>query len=190
MAIPKRVAQRIRTAVRKFRPILQEARNADRNEQDTVTVVTDMLAQIFGYDKYSELTAQYEVRGTYCDLAVTVGGRLRFLVEVKSVDKSLKDNHLRQAADYAAKEGVQWIVLTNGVEWQIHSMIFERPVRHEHVFTLDMLSEDRDLHELIYLLTREAIKKRALADFRAQREALGRHFVAAVVGRLARLSQE
>ena len=59
MAIPKKVAARIKPGLRKFRKILEEARTADRSEQDTVTIVTDMLAEIFGYDKYEELTGEY-----------------------------------------------------------------------------------------------------------------------------------
>jgi hypothetical protein len=36
---------------------------------DTVIIVTDVLAEVFGYDKYSELTAEFAISGTYCDLA-------------------------------------------------------------------------------------------------------------------------
>ena len=162
MAVPKRVADRIKLGLRTFRRILEDARNADRSEQDTVTIVTDMLADIFGYNKYSELTGEYAIRGTYCDLAVKIDGKVKYLIEVKAVDKSLKENHLRQATDYAAKEGIEWVTLTNGIQWQAYRMIFEQPVRFEHVFTIDLLEGGSELPEMIYMLCREGIAKQAL----------------------------
>lgn len=181
MAIPKRVTNRIKAGLRTFRRVLEDARTADRSEQDTVTIVTDMLADVFGYDKYSELTGEYAIHGTYCDLAVKVDGKLKYLVEVKAVDKSLKENHLRQATDYAAKEGIEWVVLTNGVQWQAYRMIFEQPVSFEHVFTMDVLSGGPELVEMAYMLSREGITKQALDEYHEQRQILNRHVISAVV---------
>lgn len=181
MAVPKRVADRIKSGLRTFRRVLEDARSADRSEQDTVTIVTDMLAAIFGYDKYSELTGEYAIRGTYCDLAVKVDGKIKYLIEVKAVDKSLKENHLRQATDYAAKEGIEWVALTNGVEWQAYRMIFEQPVSFEHVFTMNLLEGGSDLIEMIYMLSREGITKQALDEYHEQRQILNRHVVSAVL---------
>lgn len=181
MAIPKKAQDRIKAGVKKFQRILQEARSADRSEQDTVTIVTDMLASIFGYDKYSEITGEYLIRATYCDLAVRLDGKVKYLIEVKAIDKSLKDNHLRQATDYAAKEGIEWVVLTNGVEWQAYRMIFEQPVRFEHVFTIDFLCGGSDFVELVFMLSREGILKSALDDYHEQRQVLNRHVISAVL---------
>ncbi len=181
MTIPKRVADRIRSGLKTFARVLADARNADRSEQDTVTIVTDMLADIFGYDKYSELTGEYAIRGTYCDLAVKVDDKIKYLVEVKAVDKSLKESHLRQATDYAAKEGIEWVVLTNGVEWQAYRMLFEQPVRFEHVFTMNVLEDGSELTEAVFMLSREGIAKQALDDYHEQRQILNRHVIAAVV---------
>jgi predicted type IV restriction endonuclease len=181
MAMPKRVADRIKSGLRTFKRVLADAQAADRSEQDTVTIVTDMLADVFGYDKYAELTGEYAIRGTFCDLAVKVDDKIRYLVEVKAVDKSLKENHLRQATDYAAKEGIEWVVLTNGIEWQAYRMIFEQPVRFEHVFTIDVLAGNAELTEMVYMLSREGIVKSALDEYHEQRQILNRHMVAAVV---------
>ena len=181
MAIPKRVADRIKSGLRTFKGILEDARNADRSEQDTVTIVTDMLADIFGFNKYSELTGEYAIRGTYCDLAVKIDGKVKYLIEVKAVDKTLKENHLRQATDYAAKEGIEWVALTNGIEWQAYRMIFEQPVRFEHVFTIDLLAGGSELPEMIYMLSREGIVRQALDEYHEQRQILNRHVISAVV---------
>lgn len=181
MAIPKRVADRIRSGLRTFRRILEDARSADRSEQDTVTIVTDMLAAIFGYDKYSELTGEYAIRGTYCDLAVKIEGKVKYLIEVKAVGKSLKENHIRQATDYAAKEGIEWVALTNGVEWQAYRMIFEQPVSFEQVFTMNLLEGGSELVEMIYMLSREGITKEALDEYHEHRQILNRYVVSALL---------
>jgi hypothetical protein len=122
MSVPKRVEARIRSGLKKFTPILDAARKADRSEEDTVTIVRDVLAEVLGYDKYADITGEYQIRGTYCDLAVRVDDKVRFLIEVKAVDRTLKEAHLRQATDYAAKEGIEWVILTNGIEWREHCL--------------------------------------------------------------------
>ena len=181
MAIPKKVQTRIKASLRKYRKVLEDARKADRSEQDTVTIITDMLADIFGYDKYSEITGEYCIRGTYCDLAVRIGGKVRFLMEVKAIGKDLKETHLRQATDYAAKEGIEWVVLSNGVEWQAYRMIFEQPVRYDHVFTIDFVTGGDDLNEMIYMLSREGITKDAIAEYHEQRQVLNAYHLTALI---------
>lgn len=88
--VPKRVAERIVAGIKRFQPVLSDARSRDVGESDTVTIVKDMLAEVFGYDKYAELTSEYSIRGTYCDLATKIDGTLQALIEVKAVGLDLK----------------------------------------------------------------------------------------------------
>jgi hypothetical protein len=46
-------------------------------------VVKDMLADIFGFDKYNEVTSEHQIRGTFCDLAIRIDGKVQFLIEAK-----------------------------------------------------------------------------------------------------------
>jgi len=57
--IPAAVVKRLSTAVPKFKKVLASARERDINESDTVTIITDMLEEIFGFDKYSEITREH-----------------------------------------------------------------------------------------------------------------------------------
>ena len=181
MSMPKKVKARLKAGLKKFRPIIDEARKADKSEQDTVTIVTDILADVLGYDKYSDITGEYQIRGTYCDLAVKVDDKVRFLIEVKAADKTLKDNHLRQATNYAAKEGIEWVILTNAVVWHVHRMIFEKPVRDERVFTLNLLADNSDVLKTLYLLSIEGAKKKAIRQYHEQIRALNRFSLVAAV---------
>ena len=55
--LSKRAEERINTGLKRFQPILASAKARDVNESDTVVIVTDLLQEIFGYDKYSEITS-------------------------------------------------------------------------------------------------------------------------------------
>ena len=66
--IPQKVARRLSFGLKQFQPILESAKSRDVNESDTVVIVTDILSEIFGYDKYNEVTSEYAIKGTYCDL--------------------------------------------------------------------------------------------------------------------------
>ena len=84
--IPKKVQSRFVAGIKKFQPILNAAKTKDINESDTVVIITDMLSELFGFDKYSEITSEYAIKKTFCDLAIKVDGKLRFLIEAKLLD--------------------------------------------------------------------------------------------------------
>src|SRR5690606_14309035 len=111
----RKVHERITVALRNYLPIIALQKARDVSEADTVTLVKDLMADLFGYDKYAELTSEYAIRGTYCDLAVKFEGKLVLLAEVKAIGTSLDDKHVKQAVDYAANQGCEWVILTNGI---------------------------------------------------------------------------
>src|ERR1041384_587552 len=182
--VPARVADRIAKGLKKFQPILTASKTRDDGEADTVMIVTDMLAEIFGYDKYSELTAEHNIRGTFCYLATKIDGTLQALIEVKAVGHELKDGHVKQAVDYAANQGVEWVVLTNGVTWRIYKVTFAKPIDKELVVQLDICTLDSkaDEHvESLYLLCKEGWVKSVLGDYHTRKQALSRFFIGAMV---------
>ena len=61
--IPSSVVKRLTSTVPKFKKILAKAKERDVNESDTVTIITDMLEEIFGFDKYSEITREFAIQG-------------------------------------------------------------------------------------------------------------------------------
>jgi hypothetical protein len=183
-SIPKRVADRLCTTAKRFQTVLTAAKSRDVNESDTAIIVTDILAEIFGYDKYSEVTSEFAIRGTACDLAIKVEGKVQFLIEVKAIGLDPKDNHLKQAVDYGANQGVEWVVLTNGHLWRIYRVIFGKPISQELVGEFDFLTLDCKSEEnlqLLYLLSKEALSKDVLDDFHNQRQALSRFSIAAML---------
>lgn len=182
--IPGKVETRIKEGIRRYRAVLESAKARDVGEADTSTIVKDILSEICGYDKYSEITAEFQIKGTYCDLAIKLDGKLALLVEVKAIGSELKEAHTKQAVDYAANQGVEWVILTNGVVWQIYRVTFGQPIGQEMLLSIDLLTFDpkNEGHVAgLYLLCREAHTKSLLAEYHQQRQALSRFFMGAVV---------
>lgn len=179
--LPKRVAERVVSGLKRFQPIIAAAKARDVNESDTVVIVTDLLQEIFGYDKYSEITSEHMIRGTYCDLAVNIGGSLACLIEVKAIGLELKEQHVKQAVDYAANQGCEWVALTNAVDWRVYRVSFGKPIEHELVVDLDLLAVNArkpDDVELVGLLAKEGWQKANLGEYHNQRQALSRFTLA------------
>lgn len=183
-AIANRVKDRLTTGIKRYIPILASAKSRDVNESDTVTIITDMLADIFGYDKYSEITSEYVIRNTYVDLAIKLDGTLQMLMEVKAIGLDLKESYIKQAVDYAANLGTEWVVLTNGMIWQVYKVSFVKPIGQDLVLEIDFTNfnpKDSDHIESLYLLTKEGMSRSTLSDYYIQRQALSRFFIGSMV---------
>lgn len=179
--IPKRVQDRLVAGLRKYQPIVRRLRERDISEADTVTVIKDMLSDIFGYDKYNELTSEQQIRGTFCDLAIKAGDKIHYLAEVKAAGTTLADSHLRQAVNYGAHHGIEWVLLTNAITWKIYRIRFGQPISWDEVccFDIDELSSrSQDDLAKIHMLSRECISTDALEAFHRQAQILNRHVIA------------
>lgn len=183
-SVPKRVSERFAKQVGKYKGVLKRAHDRDVNESDTVTIITDMLASVFGYDKYTEVTSEQAIRGTYCDLAIKVDDDIRFLIEVKAIGLDLKEAHLRQALNYGANNGVPWIVLTNGIIWEVHRVKFDRPIDHELVCQfnfLDLTARKTEDQKKLFILCKEGLSKDAIGEFHTRVQSLNRFVIAAII---------
>lgn len=182
--VPRKVADRLTAGIKRYQPVLANAKLRDIGEADTVTIVKDLLADVFGYNKYSELTSEYAIRGTYCDLAIKIDGTLQTLIEVKAIGLELKDHHVKQAIDYAANQGVDWVLLTNGSQWRVYHVVFAKPIGQELIVDIDFCALNArsaaDIEKL-YLWCKEGWQKSVLGEYRDQKQALSRFSVAAVI---------
>jgi predicted type IV restriction endonuclease len=115
-----------------------------------------------------EVTSEFAVRGTYCDLAIKLEDKVQFVVEAKAIGMALKDAHMKQACDYGANHGVPWVLLTNGIEWKLYRIRFEQPINFDLVCTFDFLSlnaKDHKDQEILFMLSKEGILKNSREDF-------------------------
>lgn len=182
--IPAKVETRIKDALKRYKPVIEQAKARDIGEADTSTLVKDILADLFGYDKYTEITAEYQIKGTYCDLAIKLEGKLALLIEVKAIGLDLKEAFIKQAVDYAANQGIEWVVLTNAVTWQVYKIGFGKPITNDLLMSLSFLALDpknpADI-ESLYLLSREAQGKSLLDEYHEQKQALSKYCIGALL---------
>jgi len=184
MAIPNKIRDRITSNLRRLLPVLEQQRIRDVSEADTVTLVKDLLSEVFGYDKYADLTSEYAIRGTYCDLAVKIENKLTLIVEVKAIGMQLDDRHIKQAVDYASNQGIEWVILTNAAVWKLFHVIFSKPIDKRQVAELDLFGIDLKREaclETLYLFTKEGVKKGAHIDLRDRQDATSRFLLAALL---------
>jgi hypothetical protein len=178
MKINKKTQDRLVAGLKKYQPIVRKLAARDISEADTVTVIKDMLTDIFGYDKYAELTSEQQIRGTFCDLAIQVEGKIHYLAEVKSAGTTLNENHLRQAVNYGAHQGIEWIILTNAIIWKIYRLKFGQPIDWEEVYSFDMgalSARTQDDLEKLFML---CISSDVLQAYHKQAQILNRFVIA------------
>src|SRR4029450_437214 len=158
--------ERVRLAIRRFTKPLADLTARDANEGDTRLLVTDFLCDGLGFDKYADLTTEYQVKGEFADYGVRIDRELVAFIEVKRVATKLSTRHLRQVEMYAVNEGVEWIILTNGSVWQVYHLTGGLPVVIDLPLEVDLLGAEPPAHKvnLLFYLSRESLKKRHVAQ--------------------------
>lgn len=156
--------ERMKAAIKKFSKPLADLVARDANEGDTRLLVTDMLCDGFGFDKYSELTTEYRVKGEFADYGIRLEKDLIAFLEVKRVNTKLSSKHLRQVESYAVNEGVEWVILTSGVVWQVYHITGGLPVVVDLALEVDLLGEETNTQKAnqLYYLTKESLKRRQI----------------------------
>jgi predicted type IV restriction endonuclease len=172
-ALPKweqTARDRVKTFLPKSIKPIQGLMERDAVEADTRMLVTDFLCDVLGYDKYEDLTAEYQVKGDFADFGIRVDKQLKAFVEIKRVKQDLNKTHLRQVESYALREGVVWAILTNVRVWELYRV---EPVVGEQseltlMFSVDLLDDAVSIKkksELLYLISREAIQKKVIDEY-------------------------
>ncbi|MHB1001173.1 MAG: hypothetical protein ACYC27_18170 [Armatimonadota bacterium] len=167
----ERAKERIRKYIDRYIPILQAASQRGISEEDTSTIVQSMMVDILGYDRFSELTGQFAVKGRWADWAVRVDDNLYYFIEVKSLGTKLRDKDLFQVTSYSRQHSLDWAILSTGDIWECHRVASGQDT--EEFFSIKMLDESQPIDEKInyfYLLSREAFSKGILDESWSQRE--------------------
>lgn len=172
----EKALERIKKGLRRMTGIVERAQRDDYKEADTRKIVSDMLCEYLGWDKFENLTAEQMIGSRYADYVVKTSKEDVFVVEVKQIGMKLKETHLNQARQYAVDEGIDWVILTNGDEWQAYRTQLEGKIPvTKHVFTVRLSDPDvkpADKAQLFYLFSEEANRKKEIEDYYQRRVAL------------------
>jgi len=153
------------TQLTKYAQVFKDARERGVNESDTVMYLIRMFGDVLGYDSLSgEISKEVAIKDRYCDFCVKLDGAIEYLVEVKSAaHKALKSKDIEQAENYASRSGISWVLLTNGVEWQLYHLVFAEGegITHDLIFAFNLIEEaeanlDR-IWSMLSMITKEGI---------------------------------
>lgn len=158
--------ERVKAAIKKFSKPLADLVARDANEGDTRLLVTDFLCDGLGYDKYQDLTTEYEVKGDFADYGVRIDKDLVAFIEVKRCTTKLTTRHLRQVEMYAVNEGVEWLILTSGVVWQVYHLTGGLPVIVDLAFDVNVLGDETVAQKAgqLYYISKESLKRRQIDE--------------------------
>lgn len=182
--VPVKVERRIKANLNKYKKILRNAEEREFREANTVPIVMEMLADLMGWDKFEEISREYEIKKTYCDIGIEINGKLKLLVEVKAIYNKLSEDHLKQASDYAARKGIDWVILTNGIEWRAYKVILKDKIVDENIFNLNFLeinARNKKALEQIYSISKEGILKHVLRDMYSEKQVTNRYTIASLI---------
>jgi hypothetical protein len=153
--------ERIRAAIKRYSKPLADMCARGANEGDTRLVITDFLCDGLGFDKYTDITTEYRVKGEFADFGLKLDGQMMAFIEVKRVNTALGEKHLRQVQAYALNEGCEWVILCNGHVWQLYHITAGLPVVTDLVHEADLLGEQSPAQKVkdFFFLSREYFKR-------------------------------
>lgn len=150
----------IRKPLKRLLPHLLKAQEENLNEADTSRRVVKVFEEVLGYDAMTEITSEKQIKEKYVDIAIKIDGAIRLLVETKAAGVTLRDRHIEQAERYAAEGNIRWVVLTNGIAWNLYHLSFGEGIEYERAFSLNLTTDPFDtVSELLGLLHRQSIRK-------------------------------
>jgi hypothetical protein len=175
--------ERISRGLRKFRGVVDRAKAANANEADTRMIVSSVATELLGWDPFTDLTGEFRIKGTYADFCLKHDNEYLAVIEVKSVATNLHAKHVYQAVTYAANEGIDWVILTNGDDWHVYRVVFGKPITRDLVLSVSISDDTKPSTktDLLYLLSHEAQRKNELEQYYDKKAALCGSSVARVL---------
>ncbi len=163
----ERQIEDLKRRLRKYRSRYLKKEFSNLDESATRIMTNAFLTEVLGYKELEEIKTEFRIRGEYADYVIQVGRKKHFVVEVKSIQIDLDHKHLRQSLNYAANEGIDWILLLNGRQIELYKVGFGKPISSHRAFKLDLLdkADFNSAAELIVYLTKTCVLKDELDDF-------------------------
>ncbi|MBU1895094.1 MAG: type I restriction enzyme HsdR N-terminal domain-containing protein [Candidatus Omnitrophica bacterium] len=149
MPHPK-VDKAVRRKIMDVRQVIQKAEETDCNEAETRRRIERILESLMGYDVLKHLSRERAVRGAgeteYVDFTIQLqegkDAKPEIMVEIKRISVCLAVKHLKQVSSYAINAGCEWILLTNGKEWQLYHVSFGQPPITKLIYSWNILTDE------------------------------------------------
>ena len=165
----------IRKGLKKILPDLRKAREDDLSEANTVQLIIKFFADVLGYAPIDEITLENPIKNNYVDMALRIDGVIRVLVEAKGSAMKLRERFIEKAKHYAADANIRWVVLTNGLDWNLyHYQGSDEGNDYDEAFSIDLENSEKleIAADQLAVLHRQSVSKGGLEDYWRQRVAL------------------
>jgi predicted transport protein len=174
MKIVKKVIQQIREINSK----LTGLRRKRVNEASTRTIIIEPILVALGWDVRDpeEVEIEYPtVDKKPVDYALKINRKPELFLEAKPLGDPLNDvKAATQVIGYAASEGIEWCILTNGVKWKVYKSTEKCPAPEKLTFEISIDLNDKDalpleqVTELLNRLSKDEIAKGKLDEIGEQ----------------------
>ena len=144
------------------------------NEQNTKAILIEPLLLALGWNVHDldEVQREYRYKDNPVDYACFVlHGHPRLFVEAKAFNADLKERKWRaQIVNYANTTGVEWCVLTNGVEWQLYKSNAPGELNKKMFLETSLNSDEKskrfvDPDFFFSLLSKDKIKENEIENY-------------------------
>ncbi len=133
-------------------------RGTEKVEENVKIKLTIPLLELLDYNKVRDMDFEHHIRNKRADIALMFKGKPKLIVETKDLAESL-DRHVDQALDYAFKKGVDWIILTNGIEIRLYkSYMTGIPSEDRILFSTSLENLPKNFPTLSHLVSRESLQ--------------------------------
>jgi len=132
--------------VEEIQALFKKHRRLDLKELPTRTIFIDPLLGSLGWDVRDpdEVELEYPtIDGKSVDYALKINKKVVALVEAKALNDPLDDvKSITQIVGYAANDGVEWCVLTNGIRWKVYSSSQKTTAPNKLLFEVSLIPEE------------------------------------------------
>jgi len=184
MAMDKRTAAKLK----KFASVFKDAQERKSTESDTVMFLVEFFKEVLQYDPLSgEIRKEVPIKERYCDFSVVLKNKPRFLVEAKAAGiKNLSERHIEQAENYASRAPIEWVLLTNGIEWQLYHLTFDKGIDHDLVFRVNNFIEEVEkspelVWDKISVLAKDNVSDNSLQTYYEQTKLLSKENIVKIL---------
>jgi hypothetical protein len=166
------------SCIEKLRSGLERHKKNDLKEYPTRTIFVDPLLEALGWDVRDpdEVELEYPtIDGKSVDYAPKINRRPVLFVEAKPLKDPLTDvKSITQVVGYAANDGVEWCILTNGVKYKVYRSTEKAEAPDKLLFEVSIDPKDteglsvQEIAEQFARFSRDAMAKGVLDDIGEQ----------------------
>jgi len=135
---------KLQRAINAYRAHFSHDRKKQVDKPGRLRSIDGFLADVLEYAPMTEIRTGQRTGDIRADRLVQVRGVRQFLVMVIAMAAMDRDERVRRAVQCGAEEGVDWVLLTDGREFDLYRVRSIDPAEARLVFSIDLRDADQD----------------------------------------------